>query len=182
MSGSNTLVETKPQSPVTAQAIAILDQCAELVARLPDATYRADSRVLAGGTVGKHLRHTLDHFRAAIEGGLGGSAIDYDHRSRNVPEETDRAAALGIIEALTGSLRRADAPMLARPVSIRVMLSADGHEVTLGSTLARELAFASHHAVHHQAMMKAIAAEHGVDCPCEFGKAPSTLNFERSRS
>jgi hypothetical protein len=48
----------------------------------------------------------------------------------------------------------------------------------LGSTLARELAFASHHAIHHHAMMKAIAQEHGQAAESGFGVAPSTLNHE----
>jgi hypothetical protein len=54
--------------------------------------------------------------------------------------------------------------------------------VELVSTLGRELAFATHHAVHHQAMMKAIAFEFGVEVEECFGKAPATVNAERTRS
>jgi hypothetical protein len=157
-----------------------LAQCAALVGALDDATYAAPSRVLAGGTVGKHVRHCLDHFRAAVDDGLAGRHIDYDHRERDVPMETVREAALEAIRALglrLGELTDAD---LACKVSIRVMLAADGAEAVLASTLARELAFASHHAVHHHAMIKAIAAEFGFQPGDEFGKAPSTLLHERS--
>jgi len=67
-------------------------------------------------------------------------------------------------------------------VIVRVMLTSDGQDTTLPSTFGRELAFAAHHAIHHHAMIKAIAEEFGIATPAEFGKAPSTLNFERDRS
>ena len=66
--------------------------------------------------------------------------------------------------------------------SVRVMVSAEGAEASLGSTLARELAFAVHHAVHHNAMIASIAGELGIACPAGFGKAPSTANHERCQA
>lgn len=169
-----------PAQGVPAQARALLAQCSAVIRALDDAAYTAGSRVLAGGTVGKHVRHTLDHFRAALDDGLAGRAIDYDHRDRNVPMETQRAAALDAIGSLESRLAGLSDADLRSEVSIRVMLAADGAEALLGSTLARELAFASHHAVHHHAMIRAIAAEFGFQPGDEFGKAPSTLNYERS--
>jgi hypothetical protein len=59
------------------------------------------------------------------------------------------------------------------------MLSGDGHEAELESTLGRELVFATHHAIHHHAMMSAIASEFGIKVGPDFGKAPSTINHER---
>ena len=35
-----------------------------------------------------------------------------------------------------------------------------------------------HHAIHHHAVMGAIAMEQGLDIPAGFGKAPSTINHE----
>lgn len=62
------------------------------------------------------------------------------------------------------------------------MVAESGLEVDLASTLGRELAFATHHAVHHAAMMKAIASEFGVTAETAFGKAPSTLLYEHASS
>jgi hypothetical protein len=92
--------------------------------------------------------------------------------------ETDCAAALGAIHALTGRLGRVDAEQLAAPVRVRVMLSGAGDEAELSSTLARELFFAAHHAIHHHAMIRAIANEFGCPCAAEFGVAPSTINAQ----
>ncbi len=169
--------------PIAAAGLAMLDQCAAFVASVGDGAYAADSATHRGGTIGKHVRHVLDHFRAALDGGgngRGGGVIDYDHRSRNVPMETDRGEALEAIASVRSRLASLGEPDMARAVRVRVMLSGDGSEAELGSTLGRELAFASHHAVHHHAMLKAIAAEFGIDAGDEFGKAPSTLSQERA--
>lgn len=164
---------------VAEAAAAIVGQCEAFVRSLDSAAYVRPSGVLAGGTVGQHVRHALDHFRAAL--GAGDGPIEYDRRERNVPMETDRIAALEAMEGLRAELARIGERELSRPVRVRVMLTADGAEAELGSTLGRELAFATHHAIHHHAMMGAIARELGIVCEGAFGKAPSTLNHERRR-
>jgi uncharacterized damage-inducible protein DinB len=164
----------------------LLAQCEAFVLSLPDAAFTAESVTLQGGTVGKHLRHTLDHFAAALGWATGGEvtsqdAIDYDRRERNVPMETDRHAAVAGIAQLRDRLAEVSLQALDAPVRVRVMVTSDGQEAELRSTLGRELAFATHHAVHHQAMMQAIAREFGLETAGGFGKAPSTLKHERGR-
>lgn len=159
----------------------MLDQCAAFVEAVPGHSYSKESSTLKGGTIGKHVRHTLDHFRAALAFEQQG-VIDYDRRERDVPMETEPTAALRAIEELRVVIRGLDSETLESPVRIRVMVAADGSEVELGSTLARELAFASHHAIHHHAMLGAIASELGVQVSPEFGKAPSTISYERAQS
>lgn len=181
-SGPRCCAEVKPAphslGAIPAAADAMLAQCASVIAAVSDAVYCAPSRVLPGGTLGKHVRHSLDHFRAALGGGIAGTVIDYDHRERDVPAETDRAAALMLIDETRAALGMLHEREVARSVRIRVMLASDGTMAEIPSTLGRELAFATHHAIHHHAMMKAIAAEHGHDLGPDFGKAPSTLNHE----
>lgn len=167
--------------PVGHAAIALLEQCACFIQSLPEAVYTADATTIRGGTIGKHVRHSLDHFVAAVSGLDSSEAIDYDHRARNVPMETERASALAAIRSLQARLASMTEQELTTPVRIRVMLATDGSGAELPSTLVRELAFATHHAIHHNAMMKTIAAEFGLDVGDEFGKAPSTLNFESAK-
>jgi uncharacterized damage-inducible protein DinB len=168
-------------APVAAVAAAILDQCARFIEAMPEGVYARESRTLKGGTIGKHVRHTVDHFAAALGCLECGDPIDYDHRSREVPMETSPAVAIGAIAELRGRLASVDERAAASPVRIRVMLTGDGSEATLESSLGRELHFAFHHAVHHHAMLKAIAGEFGAEAPADFGLAPSTINYERSR-
>lgn len=158
----------------------LLGQCEGVVRDLSDDAFSGVSRGLDGGTVGKHVRHTLDHYSAIVRTLDEGGAVDYDHRRRDVPMERDRAAALASIDAVrraVGSLRSAD---LDRPVTIRVMTNAGGEEALLASSLGREVAFATHHAVHHLAMIKSIAREFGCTLADGLGRAPSTLNHEQS--
>lgn len=158
----------------------MLDQCAAFVRAVPPGAYTIESKALKGGTIGKHVRHTLDHYRAALAA-CEGSVIDYDRRERDVPMESRPDAALQAIAELRGVIEALGRGDMASPVKIRIMVSGDGAEVELGSTLARELAFASHHAVHHHAMLGAIAEEVGVSVSQDFGKAPSTISYERVR-
>jgi Mg2+ and Co2+ transporter CorA len=161
-------------------ADAMLHQCSAFVESLPDHAYAVDSKTLKGGTCGKHVRHILDHFSAIFTGLDTSEPIMYDRRERNVPMESSRSAALATIAELRGRLVKTKRPLLSASVRVRVMLAGDGTEAELSSTLGRELAFATHHAVHHHAMLKAIASEFGVDTGSDFGKAPSTINFEHS--
>ena len=64
------------------------------------------------------------------------------------------------------------------PVRICAMVCGEGTEAEIDSTLLRELWFATHHAIHHNALLKPIASACGMDLPAEFGRAPSTVNHD----
>lgn len=180
----NPLIEPKPADDlrrVIACADSLLAQAREFVDRCRE-RFASPCAAMMNGTIGAHLRHNLDHFGAAIVAATDPSPIDYDHRARGTPVETDPDAALAVIDDLRARLAsmRESVPDDA-PVTVRMMLSSDGDEAWLRSTVARELAFAAHHALHHHAMMAAIAHAHGLGVPAGFGKAPSTLHHEANR-
>jgi len=164
---------------VLAAADALLDQCQGFIRDLPEQVYQSPSSVLRGGTIGKHVRHVLDHYCSACVGLEASEPIDYDRRERGGTVESEVREALAEIERIRGKLATLAGAAGDAPVELRVMVASDGSEVGLKSSLAREIAFATHHAVHHQAMMRAIASEHGAPVSEDFGKAPSTLDFER---
>jgi len=173
-----------PVPLVAEAAIAVLEQCEALLESLSDEAHRQPSNAMGHSTIGQHLRHALDHFNAILavsadESGEDGP-IEYDRRQRGGSIETDRAAALQGLAEARERIANLHPDRLYEPARVRVMLSADGVEAELPSTLARELAFAAHHAIHHQAMMGAIAREQGLSTPPGFGKAPATLNHEAS--
>lgn len=164
-----------------AAADALLAQASAFIEALDDASYARTCALASGGTIGKHVRHCVDHYAAAI-GALasaGKSPIDYDHRERDVPMETCRTTAMEAIARLREELARACDQDVHASVTVRVMVSGDGGTADFGSTVGRELAFAAHHALHHHAMMKFIADSFGCLTPSEFGKAPSTMHHER---
>lgn len=189
MYGSRDGVEEGVCEQLVSAAGVMLDQCESLVRAMPEGVFAAESRAIRGGTFGKHLRHTLDHYHAALAvvGVIGPDpdaedVIDYDRRRRNTPVENDKHQAVEAIDELRIRLAAAASEGLCRPVRVRVMIDGDGSEVELASTLGRELAFATHHAVHHMAMMKAIGQEFGVEADETVGKAPSTVHAERGRA
>ncbi len=166
---------------VCAAADAVLGQCADYIDRVSAEEYVYESMVVKGGTIGKHVRHILDHFRCAITSD-GAEPIDYDHRTRGGSIESDQQAARSEIATLRGLLSDLGEHRLGETVTTRVMLCADGRTADLGSTRAREIFFAMHHAIHHNAILKAIGLELGFECPEGFGTAPSTINFEQAEA
>lgn len=178
---------TEPTKPcgdlraVCLAADAILEQCDHYIGCVDDSQYVQPSEVVPGGTIGKHIRHTLDHFRCAITTDCT-EPIDYDHRKRGGSVEDSRDAAKTEIATLRSLLGELDSDDLSRTVTTRVMLCGDGQSADLKSTRAREIFFAMHHAIHHNAILKAIGLELGFDCPEGFGTAPSTINFEQAEA
>lgn len=162
-------------SEVVAASTSILEQCSRFLRGVDRSRYCRPCSMLSGSTIGQHVRHSLDHFSAVLDP-IEPGVIDYDHRERDTPVEHDPLAARSSIEQLIRQLRVVRAPSAA--VRVRVMLSADGRESLLTSTIERELAFATHHAIHHHAMIAAIARTLQLDVPAGFGVAPST---ERAR-
>lgn len=162
---------------VSRSALAILEEITSMIRGLGDEPYRALGG--QGASIGQHTRHTLDHFTRIVGGHRTGTPIDYDHRDRGGAVETDRSAALSEIAGLIAVLSALDEEDLGTTLSIRVMVNAEGDEAEMPSTLVRELWFATHHAFHHNALIKSIAHELGHTLPPTFGRAPSTVHSEQ---
>lgn len=161
--------------PAAACCLALLEQTAAFIEQLDAALYARPCGEFFGGAIGQHVRHLLDHIEAAAGAIHGPGVIDYDHRVRGTPIETDPAAALTLIDRLRTTLAHATPSHAARPVRVVVLLAADDDDTELHSTLARELAFAAHHAIHHHAMIASIAGRFGMPVPPGFGMAPATV-------
>jgi uncharacterized damage-inducible protein DinB len=181
---SSTLSETKPHDArmrtLADAADGLLSQCENLLRSVDDASLGAMSAVMPGGSIGKHLRHVLDHYKAILAGVGPGALVEYDKRSRDVEMERSSAAAMRELSVVRGALAGLRGMHAETSLRVLVMADAAGAEVEVRSTLARELAFATHHAVHHQAMIGTIARGEGKSVPEDFGKAPSTSHHEKS--
>jgi len=62
------------------------------------------------------------------------------------------------------------------------MVAGDGATSEFDSNVRRELFFCTHHAIHHNAFIKVLTLEMGIEevCPAEMGLAPSTISFMNS--
>ena len=152
-----------------------------------------------GTTVGKQFRHSLDHLERVALDGLrtvrdDDKPIDlhYDVRERGTLCETDvceaRDRALFIQDVFDGVCATAEKEGheqcsmdgARRLTAYFTIPGAADEEIGLSSTLEREMGFVCHHAIHHQALVKFIAALDTTgltleDLPPDFGQAPTTM-------
>ncbi|MBY0261388.1 MAG: DinB family protein [Phycisphaerales bacterium] len=155
--------------------VGVLGGLRDVVSSLDASAYTAQSGPLfAGATLGGHVRHCLDHARALVDYG-DARAVDYDHRERGTPVETDPAAAIGELDRVLAGIDALAPEPVDTPLTVAVMPSRDGRSVALQSTLGRELAFVLSHTVHHNATVRGMVASLGLSLPGSFGYAPSTL-------
>lgn len=130
------------------------------------------------GAIGGHVRHIVDHFNALRRGGSEGW-IDYEARERGGACEHSSSVAKMEFERLLQWLDELELEDLERPVTLQLEMGVGASRLlSIPSYLERELVFVTSHAIHHYALMAAIARHCDHPVPEGFGKAPSTLNHE----
>ncbi len=156
-------------------ALEILDQGADLLRAVSLQDYTTRVPMAFNGTIGGHYRHCVDHFASLLRS-LESGLVDYDARERDRRIEADTGFALALTETLRRQLAGLNAGQLEAPVRTRCEVSyAQGDSPITSSTLARELAYAIAHAIHHFALISVMAKLAGVTLPQHFGIAPSTV-------
>lgn len=151
----------------------LLDGLRHVILEMPEEAYVAIPMPGVSGSIGGHVRHTLDHI-AAFAAAHPTVPLNYDRRERGTAVETDPAAALDAIAHLSILLSARSPQSIAHPVAVTSMVTASGESVTGWSTMARELAFVVSHTVHHQAMIAVLLSLQGLGAPTWFGYSPST--------
>ncbi len=133
------------------------------------------------GSIGEHIRHSLDHFRAFLSVvSCEKSRIFYDRRKRGMKEETDRHTCLLEIKRIQGlfstlySQGNGDS-RLDRQVEVEHVIDSKGTIAVFCSYADRELMFIYHHLLHHCAMIAFQLRLLGKKVPSSFGVAPATL-------
>ncbi|KAI9906957.1 hypothetical protein PsorP6_003525 [Peronosclerospora sorghi] len=174
------------EKDATLCALAILKEHKDFLKGLTDAIYNFHSP-LVEGSVGQHTRHSLDHLRKPLEHLItqqnvsGENIVHYDFRDRHTSVEKIRSVAVEQIKQLEKTLYSVTRGNLVLPVHVAFMLSSNGHESYFESTINRELAFAVHHFIHHNALSKVLLRHHfpELEVPENFGIAPSTADFNQ---
>ncbi|KAJ2482093.1 hypothetical protein IWW47_005848, partial [Coemansia sp. RSA 2052] len=79
-----------------------LVQLSTAISPLSDSSYTRESYALPGSTIGKHVRHILDHFSllfAAISNNSQ-SLVNYSHRERNTATQESVAGGIASLQAM----------------------------------------------------------------------------------
>lgn len=162
--------------------IALLDQGSELIETTPPALYAATNGALYPHRAGAHFRHVLEFYECFLEG-LAKRRVDYNARRRDPAGESDPAVALARIARAVQDLRRVrslgtELILLVRPEACQEGFS--DHEWLI-SSVGRELQVLQSHTTHHYALIALTLRLQGVAVAPEFGTAPSTLLYQRTR-
>lgn len=166
--------------PAIGPLIALLHQLAELVGSLTDEQYTRKPVGVVPGSIGGHVRHSLDHFNALLQGLCTGT-VDYDQRQRGTDVECSRQAAQQAMRQCEQQLLTIQWRHGEQPLAQSVLLTSEGPAVTVATTLDRELAFVLSHTIHHNSLIAAMVRLLGVSVADDFGYAPSTLAYQEGR-
>lgn len=154
--------------------IKVLRDGQSLLSLLDDADYCCQPSADHDSTIGQHMRHIADHYRALAN--LQGEVLNYKVRRRNSAMESCVATAREEFVALEALI------VTLSPGAINVITEVDfcsDASVTLPSSMERELAFVASHAIHHYALVAVLLRALGKQPPAQLGVAPATLHWRQ---
>lgn len=154
------------------QNIKLLLSINDLIASLDNGKYAASCDVIFNGTIGQHVRHIIEFYQSILE--TNGSVICYDDRKRNLELEMNPTFAISTINCAVTQIE-----LLGNDCSLHLKgnysETDEAASQNIKTSLAREMAYAFDHTVHHLALCK-IALKHlGVNVHPDLGVAPSTI-------
>ena len=156
--------------------IANLHEIEELLSSLTDEQYAHPSILMSGASIGQHIRHILEFYKALLYTDIP-MEVNYDNRGRNLRMEKHSSVALQTIDELTAMMKEI---VIDQPVYLVANYHSDGSEtVRMNSYLFRELAYCLEHSIHHQALIKIGLVEQNLEdlIDVDFGVAPATIRF-----
>lgn len=154
-----------------------IQQCDDLVEDLSAANY---ARSLESASIGCHVRHVLDRFQSFFAG-LPDLCVDYDARKRDKKIESSAESAGFAIALVSRRIQELDLHKLSgREITVRETVYHQGDPIEIASTVERELMGLITHSIHHLAIISMLAKQYGHPLDPGFGKAPSTIVYERS--
>ena len=164
---------------IIAANIETLDQGIGFLSGIDDSVFTAVIDPWMSSSIGGHIRHIADTYRAMING-HSSKRVDFNFRRRNTEIETELTKALLELRNIRHWLQNLDDK---NNVSLRMVTEvalAQTQSVSLGSSLARELIFTSSHAIHHFAQIATLARLQGFDIDPRLGVAAATASHRRN--
>jgi hypothetical protein len=165
------MIAAEPQTTALALARRLVD-LARVVESIDDVTFLTTREDGVSGSIGAHVRHTIDHVAALVEPAR--AVVDYDSRRRGTDVERQRRLAAAELRRLADGLGRLRREAGARTIELSAVIDESGRRVAATSTVGRELVFVLSHTIHHQAIIALLLADRGEVTPARFGVAPST--------
>lgn len=158
-----------------------LNEIKLLLLQLSNEQYTYKAKLLSAASIGQHVRHILEFYQSVMKG-METNGINYDQRERNFLVETDKDAAIQIIENIKASL---SVEIFDKTFVLEGNFCAEeGKQLQIRTTLFRELAYCLEHSIHHQALIKVALMElnHTWLINENFGLAPATIRYKNRTS
>lgn len=153
-------------------------QCDQILSIISQENFTDDSK--GSSSIGAHVRHILDRFHCFFAG-LAGASIDYDARKRDPEIEQNVEAAMFALESVARRIERLHSlPFCSELIGVKESVLSSSPAVEINSTLERELMGLITHSIHHLAIIAMLARSFGHHMDSDFGKAPSTIVYERA--
>lgn len=138
-----------------------------LISKLTPQQYTQPAHLPHGPTIGRHLRHIIEHYQQLLSALVDGQ-LNYANRPRETKMENQPNIAL---EQLTHIEKTLESTTLL--TSYPLVLHSN--KQALRSSWGRELEFVHSHTVHHLALIHIIAAEFDITVDDAVGVHPSTM-------
>ena len=154
-----------------------VEQCDQLMQLLTPETFIQSSPGLS--SIGAHMRHILDRFQCLFTG-LQSNFVDYDDRERDPLIENNLDVASSALASLARCIDDLDMNVIrGKPITVRETVHHERPVIESSSTVDRELMGLITHSIHHIAIVALLAKPLGLELGGDFGKAPSTILYER---
>jgi uncharacterized damage-inducible protein DinB len=166
------------KSPLIGGCINCIEQCDQILSIISQENFADDSK--GSSSIGAHIRHVLDRFHCFFAG-LATASIDYDARKRDREIEQNLEAATFALASVARSIEQLGlAPLGNELICVRESVLPSSPAVEISSTVERELMGLITHSIHHLAIIALLAKSFGHQMDSDFGKAPSTIVYERA--
>lgn len=155
-----------------------IQQCVQILEILSQENYVDNSK--GSASIGAHIRHIIDRFQCFFAG-LPEASIDYDARKRDKEIESNLEAAQFALATVSRRITQLGSTSDRQAlIAVRETVLPSSPAVTISSTCERELMGLITHSIHHLAIIVLMAKAFDYEVDEDFGKAPSTIAFERS--
>lgn len=143
-----------------------------LLKRLSEDEYAFVANMPHAPTIGRHIRHIIEHYQQLLVGARTG-VFSYEDRQRDLVLEMKPRLAIQVIKTIEEQFFCIDIA-LDQPL----LLHTDCDKIK--TNFARELDYLFNHTIHHLAMVNVILASLGNCLQDESDVHPATLRFKHS--
>lgn len=155
------------------EAIRQLDSLQCILQQIKEEDYNKKLAMLKGSSIGMHMRHIVE-FYACLLNSSQSAGVCYDARQRNRMLEENSKYTQDYIVEIKDAITK-----ISSNYRTVVTASYQSQELSMESSIYRELAYTIEHTVHHLAIISIVVPLHFsyVSLPTELGYASSTLAY-----